>query len=359
MADIQAPAILSRVDPSLTFHLEEYPAKMSTKKYIWLALKLAVTAVLLWLLLRKVDVGPVVERLSGSHAGWVAVVVMVTFVQLLLTGGRWFLVGRLLGLDTPLRECLRLVLVGQFFNQILPSSIGGDGVRAWLLARRGYPLRRVLSGIISDRVAAMVVLGSIVALTIPMLRRTGLPSMEMLSWVIPALAMVSLLSLYFMGGRIAALLSSIRLLSPFGSLTRDVRAVIFGGAASLAILGIAVLVQALGVLIVHLCAKCIGLELDAQGWLMIPMILLVSMVPVSFAGWGVRESAMVVGLGAVGVGAPDALAVSVLYGLTQILVGVPGSLLMLGVKGRGIPHTIPEDQATNEDIETNTGDRAS
>lgn len=332
---------------------------MSAKKYTWLVFKLAVTAALLWLLLRKVDVGPVVERLTGSHAGWAAVVVMVTFIQLLLTGGRWFLVGNRLGLDTPLRECLRLVLVGQFFNQILPSSIGGDGVRAWLLAHRGYPLRRVLSGIISDRVAAMVVLGSIVALTMLMMRHTSLPSMEMLTWAIPSLAVASMLSLYLIGDRFAAFLSSIRFLSPLGSLTRDVRAVIFGGTASLAILGIALVVQGLGVLIVHLCAKCIGLELDAQSWLMIPVILLVSMVPVSFAGWGVRESAMVVGLGAVGVAAPDALAVSVLYGLTQILVGVPGSLLMLGVRGRGIPRRIPDEQATNEDFETNTGDRAS
>jgi uncharacterized protein (TIRG00374 family) len=333
---------------------------MSSKKYLWLVAKLAVTAVLLWLLFRKVDLAPVAERLGSSHGGWAVVVVVVTLAQLLLTGARWFLVGRCLGLLAPLRECLQLVLIGQFFNQILPSSIGGDGVRAWILARRGYPLRRVLSSIISDRVAALAVLGSIVALTLPLLKGKGVPSMDILAWLIPSIALASLLTLYFAGQSIAGLLSSVRVLSALGSLVRDVRMVIFGGIGSLGIVGIAVVVQVLGVVIVHLCARCLGLELNMQAWLLIPMILLVSMVPVSFAGWGVRESAMVVGLGAAGIAAPDALAISVLYGLTQIVVGLPGSILMLSARGRRTASGALRGQALDsEEIETNTGDRTS
>lgn len=349
MAFVQAPAILRWVDAT-TYSTTRYVDEMSRKNYLWLVVKLAITAALLWMLLRKIDIGPVVERLSGSHMGWAVIAVITTFVQLLLTGWRWFLVGRRLSLDTPLKECLQLVLVGQFFNQILPSSIGGDGVRAWLLARQGYPLRRVLSGIISDRVAAMAVLATIVALSIPLMRKTPLPMMDVLSSAIPLIALASLMSLYFVGEKIAALLSPMRLLSPFGSLIRDLRTVMFGGAPSFGIIGIAVIVQALGVVIVHLCAKSIGVDLDVQGLLIIPMILLISMVPISFAGWGIRESAMVVGLGAAGVAAPDALAISVLYGLTQIVVGLPGSVLMLGAKERRVTTEITSDQAMNGKI---------
>lgn len=333
---------------------------MMSKNYLRLVTKLAFTAVLLWLLFRKIEMGPVVERLSGSHGGWAIFVVMVTLMQLLLTGVRWFFVCRQLGLFAPLRECLQLILVGQFFNQILPSSLGGDGVRAWILARRGYPLRRVLSSIISDRVAALAVLGSIVALTLPLLNVAGVPSMAVLAWLIPFMAIVSTFTLYLAGHKIAGLLSSVSVLSALGSLVRDVRVVIFGGAASLRIVGIAVVVQVLGVVIVHLCAKCLSLELDAVAWLLVPMILLVAMIPLSFAGWGVREGAMVVGLGAAGVSAPDALAISVLYGLIQIVVGLPGSILMLSARGRGTTHEVQDRQAAGiEEIQPNTGDRTS
>ena len=60
---------------------------------------------------------------------------------------------------------------------------------------------------------------------------------------------------------------------------------------------------------------------------LIPPVMLVSMVPVSIAGWGVREGAMVGALGFVSVGADEALALSVLFGLVVMVVGLPGGLI--------------------------------
>ena len=72
----------------------------------------------------------------------------------------------------------------------------------------------------------------------------------------------------------------------------------------------------------------IGLDLGAA-LTVVPTIVLVAMAPISIAGWGVREGAMVIGLGLLGVSAADALAVSVSYGLVQIAVGVLGGSLWL------------------------------
>lgn len=324
---------------------------MTTGKYILLFAKLLVTALLLWLLFRKIDLGPVADRLKELHVGWAIAVVTVTFVQLLLTGLRWHFVSRLLDLWIRVRECFRLVLIGQFFNQILPSSIGGDGVRVWLLTRAGYPVRRVLTSIISDRIAALVVLGTIVAVTLPSLTHTALPSVKILAKLVPLAALGSLATLFLLGNRLSEVLGKYAFLRPLGSLVRDMRAVVFSRGSSVRILGLAVIVQLLGIVIVHLCGKSIGIEITPVGWLLIPLILLVSMVPISFAGWGVRESAMVVGLGAAGVVSHDALAVSVLYGLTQIAVGLPGSILMLSSrKGFKQSATLQGGQDISEEL---------
>jgi len=53
------------------------------------------------------------------------------------------------------------------------------------------------------------------------------------------------------------------------------------------------------------------------------------MAPISFAGWGVREGATIVGLGLLGIAATDALAVSVAFGCLQLVLGVPGGALWL------------------------------
>jgi hypothetical protein len=61
--------------------------------------------------------------------------------------------------------------------------------------------------------------------------------------------------------------------------------------------------------------------------LLVPPVILVTVVPISIAGWGVREGAMVVAFGFIGVPANAAFAVSVLFGLTLAAASLPGSLL--------------------------------
>lgn len=60
---------------------------------------------------------------------------------------------------------------------------------------------------------------------------------------------------------------------------------------------------------------------------LVPPVLLVTVVPISMAGWGVRESAMIFILGIVGIPAADALATSLSFGIAVFLIGLPGGLL--------------------------------
>ena len=51
------------------------------------------------------------------------------------------------------------------------------------------------------------------------------------------------------------------------------------------------------------------------------------MLPISFAGWGVREGAMVTALGLVNIPINVSLASSILFGLFLLLISLPGSML--------------------------------
>ena len=69
-------------------------------------------------------------------------------------------------------------------------------------------------------------------------------------------------------------------------------------ARSVLVVVLAVAVQLLNVAAMHWCAKGMRIDLDFGAALVIvPAVMLVSMAPISFAGWGVREGAMIVGLG--------------------------------------------------------------
>jgi hypothetical protein len=61
----------------------------------------------------------------------------------------------------------------------------------------------------------------------------------------------------------------------------------------------------------------------------VPLVLLISMVPVAIAGWGVREGFVVALLGAAGIGSDGALLLSVSFGMTLLLAALPGVAVLI------------------------------
>ncbi len=314
---------------------------MKPAQAVMLAFKLVVTGALMWLLFRKVDLGPVAMRLTNMHAGWATAALAVLFAQLLLTGVRWHFVGQLVGAGIRLGLSVRLILVGQFFNQVLPSSVGGDGVRAWLLSREGISIQHALVSVICDRAAALVLLTVIVACTLPIVILSGdaaIPSAWPLVIAVDALTVAGLLFLFLWGKAFSAWLISLARVRPLGVIIRDLRLVLLSSVKSLWVAGLTVVVQVMVVMSVYFCALALRVEFGMIHLLMLPLIMLVSSIPISFAGWGLRESAMVTGLGFAGISGADALAISISFGIAQLLVGLPGAVVaFMSSYGRKIP----------------------
>jgi len=76
----------------------------------------------------------------------------------------------------------------------------------------------------------------------------------------------------------------------------------------------------------------------SQGAAILPVVMLLTSLPISFAGWGLREGAMVLGLGIYGVPQETALALSLIYGILHLISGLPGLLLWLLEQRRLEPH---------------------
>ena len=66
-----------------------------------------------------------------------------------------------------------------------------------------------------------------------------------------------------------------------------------------------------------------------QTLLLIPPIALITMLPISIAGWGVREATMMVAFGYAGLAQTDGTVVSILFGAVYFIVGGLGGLVWL------------------------------
>ncbi len=100
-------------------------------------IKILISAALLYFSLRKVNLYDLAARISTESLGWIALAIAVTFLQIFVGVLRWREVSIECGAPLKTRQAMRFNLIGTFFNQTLPSSIGGDAVRLWLVARSG------------------------------------------------------------------------------------------------------------------------------------------------------------------------------------------------------------------------------
>jgi glycosyltransferase 2 family protein len=120
------------------------------------------------------------------------------------------------------------------------------------------------------------------------------------------------------------------LIGALAELSRESRRLVTRPRRCAAVLGLSVIAVGLSVLASMLIGDSLGVRLSFVTWLLVvPPVGLIQLLPVSLAGWGVREAGMVVILAGFGVPAEAALAISVLTGLGLVAIGLPGGLIWL------------------------------
>jgi uncharacterized membrane protein YbhN (UPF0104 family) len=258
-------------------------------------------------------------------------VVAGEFLSIVAVTVRWLMILGALEIVPGFTPAFAIVMIGLFFNQALPSNLGGDAMRVWRLFRIGSALGRAVGSVMLDRIIALVALVLVVAVGLvvsPDLVGDG-PVLVALWGVIGAvLAGLGVLLIFdrllapvrrFVPGKIAA---------AGVMLARDARASLLNVRVGVPLMALSMVNHVLTVVLIYWLA--IGLDIDVHFLdlvALVPTVILISMLPISFAGWGVREGAMVAALAYAGVPADGALAISVAFGLLILVCALPGALV--------------------------------
>lgn len=306
--------------------------------HLALAFKLLVSLGLLALVAQSVDLRSVGGLLLGLPlwAGLAAVAGMLGVT--LASALRWWLILRALGTPLPFGRATSLMFIGSFFSQVLPTSVGGDAVRIWQATRAGLPFKRAFSGVSLERVSGLLAVVLMVAGGVLWLGSAIEPPALRLLLLAALPALLAGLALLCLLDRLPqALGRRLRRLAPLGHLldlldvmAADGRRVLLSPVLSLVLLLLSAAAQLCSVATVLALARGFGLDLGwTEALAVVPAVILITFIPLSFAGWGVREGASVVMLGLVGIGADHALAISVLFGLALLVAVLPGLALWL------------------------------
>ncbi len=318
--------------------------RKSALKKLSLFLRIAISGALIAALLIKVDWNELAGIFPSISWGYIMIAVVLLYTDKLLTSFRWSLLLKKKGLYPPFGRLVKIDFLSNALGVLIPSSAGPDVIRGYGLSRYSRNTTDSLSSLIIDRLISVTAL---VAIT---LAATGFLSS----------AIDYRITVTVWGG--AIILGLMLLLITNRALLRIVKS-IFGHRATEGIagaarkifnsfldyrdhpftmaqaFGLALLSQGIRIFRIFLYSLALGLDIPFYAFVVfVPIILFLTLLPISLAGIGIRENGYLYFFARWGITPQIALTISLFTYFMILLTAIPGAIIYL-VEG------IPKEEA--------------
>ncbi|MCR4348032.1 MAG: flippase-like domain-containing protein [Sulfuricaulis sp.] len=298
--------------------------------------KILITCGLIYWLFSSVDGDNIAKILTLIKPIQIIGAIGLHISVFLLGGLRWWLLFRYRGTSPPFLKVLPSYYLGIFFNNVLPTGMGGDAIRTLHLTLRGLSAKILIASAIVDRIIGLVVVLAIGATGLLLSLDVNLVGSRKIFLLIAVLVVITgswlFLTSRFIGliERLArkyqhtrvrkGLLEIISLCHSYRSAKKII----------LAAIGLTVAMQGLVIFIYYYLGRSIGLELPFVTYLVvIPVVAVAASLPISIGGLGVREGVLVGLLVTGGADGQLAIALSLLFLLVLWVSSLPGAFVML------------------------------
>jgi uncharacterized protein (TIRG00374 family) len=321
---------------------------MNRKRFLDLA-KVIVSLILIFLLLRG-SWQETLEELLQVYPGYLLAALAVALLGVVVRAYRWQILLSALEIEVPLRRLTALYFIGFLFTNVLPTGFGGDPIRMYELSRYTHKTAESAGTVLADRFFGLIVLQALAVVALAF------------SYQLVEPLVIAFTVLLFVGSLVAVwLLLNRRLwqslgehLKPLASLGQKqgpVLSKIVGKAGNLSIAeglkrfyeslhgyNVAAIGKTLGVSLVFNISLItmnylLGLSLGARVsiwyyFLFVPITSIVTILPISFAGLGVREGAYFLLFPQAGMPKETALSLSLLvYAISILTPGLIGGII--------------------------------
>ncbi len=301
----------------------------NTRAYVFFGAKVAISLALLYVAVGFVNFGGLRERLNRIDYVWIAAALIALGLQIALISRRWQWIANSYGAPLNYRRSVLYTLIGSFFSQVLPSTIGGDAARIWLLARDAGTWKGAISSVLIDRVIGLIWLAALVLICLPWsltlvknpLGRSALILVGSAGATAPA-------ALFILSQLGRTSLVQWKVTRHLADIARIAWTVLTSPRIGVPIALISIAVHLITVLVLWSCARAIDSSFTLlDSMLLIPPVILIAAVPISIAGWGVRESVMLAAFTYAGLPNSDGPLISILFGASSFIIGAIGGIV--------------------------------
>lgn len=304
------------------------------RQHLWNIAKIAISIVLLIYIFSTLDVPAFLETIRTAHFAWLMAALITMLTGIVLRAWRWQILLHAIGVYVSLLELTAIYFIGFLFNNLLPSGLGGDAIRMLELHRHTLRGSDAFTSVIVDRFLGLAGLQLLAIIAL------------LVDWgAVPVAVAYATVGLFVVSVSVGYLLINRPLyqwlqahLGLFRRLT-EIRVVhnVFNSFQSypLPALGRSFLVS-IGFNITLVAMNIfIGAALGAEAsWIQyaifVPITSIVLLIPISFAGLGVREETYRQLFGRIGVPPEIAVGISLLvYIIGNICTGLIGGVIYL------------------------------
>lgn len=310
---------------------------MSLKQYLFFVVKLTVSGTLLFFLYRQTPMADMRELFAECNLILLVLVFFILLVNTVLSAFKWKILLRADAIDIPLPKLVTSYLIGGFFNNFLPSNIGGDSYKIYDIMQKSREGVRSAASVFADRLTGFLALVSLSLISSVFVAfKLNKPFIIFM----PLFILVLLLLLLFMLWRQAPIrwLLQITTLDRFPALNRGSEkfftAFAHYGAdhwVVLRVMSLSFLFQFSVIFAVYLMAVSLHAEVAFLFFpAFVPLITLMEAIPLSINGIGIRDAGYVFFFGLAGMTDIQTRSLAILFLAMTLLYSLIGGILFLG-----------------------------
>jgi len=287
-----------------------------------------------------INLGFIFKNFSRFSYFQVFIFVFILFLIIVFVTLRWFLILRATSFKISFFTALKYSLIGHFFNNVMPSTIGGDFIRGYYLWKDVEERKKkAIFTILLDRVIGGI--SSVFFLFAGAIYLSPeFPILKYLACLIGVFIVFLILCLFFLKSKFLEKIPLYKKFSDKHILKKVAVLITFYREEKLTVIigsfFISFLVQGLGISLNFLIIRSIsGAEIAFLPFLcVVPIINVIQALPVSFAGWGIGEAAYSIFFKMIGITPEISVSASVVYRLSFLIASLSGLPVYILHKGK-------------------------
>ena len=305
----------------------------NSKKNLFISLiKSSVSLLLLYFILKEIELNNIIDIIFKANTFFLVIAVIFQVLIILIQTIRWRLFFPSDHAIFNFVYLFKIFFIGIFFNNILPTSSGGDGVRAYYIYKRGASVPLSTSPIIIERMAGLFAMIGMASLSITFVDINAEWVYMLRSFMLYAFIVMTLMIIllrwqmtYRMLYKFLKKISRNRIIKILLNMTESINQYLNKDALIIKVFLISISAQIIQIFVFLFISYSLGIEFSLFNLIFaVPIVLIAAGLPISIGGFGVREVAIISVFSAMGISNIEATSIAIIFMFIIIISSLPG-----------------------------------